>query len=132
MGFSVKSSGTFTTRGPKRLPALIHPLVALLFKLGVRLKPGVVLEPTGWASEKSTRCSGHPLRPDTRARTLSVMVCPDCRSPETRVLDSRPVAIGTRRRRECDACGARFTTYERAQSARHVGEREPERTGAAA
>jgi transcriptional regulator NrdR family protein len=48
------------------------------------------------------------------------------------VLDSRPVAIGTRRRRECDACGARFTTYERARSARNVGGREPERTGAAA
>jgi len=41
--------------------------------------------------------------------------CPHCGSPDSRVLDSRPTLEGTaiRRRRECPACGARFTTYER-------------------
>jgi len=43
------------------------------------------------------------------------MKCPYCASLESRVLDSRPVDEGIRRRRKCLACGARFTTYERAQ-----------------
>ena len=43
------------------------------------------------------------------------MRCPFCRSEETRVLDSRQIEGGTaiRRRRECDVCSKRFTTYER-------------------
>jgi transcriptional repressor NrdR len=42
------------------------------------------------------------------------MICPRCQSP-TRVLESRPADAGaaTRRRRECAACGHRFTTFER-------------------
>jgi transcriptional repressor NrdR len=42
------------------------------------------------------------------------MTCPRCQSP-TRVLESRPAEAGgaTRRRRECSACGHRFTTFER-------------------
>jgi transcriptional repressor NrdR len=42
------------------------------------------------------------------------MICPLCQSP-TRVLESRPADAGaaTRRRRECTACGHRFTTFER-------------------
>jgi transcriptional repressor NrdR len=42
------------------------------------------------------------------------MTCPDCDRP-TRVLESRRADGGasTRRRRECPACGRRFTTYER-------------------
>lgn len=41
--------------------------------------------------------------------------CPFCASDESRVTDSRPTGKGTgvRRRRECQACGSRFTTYER-------------------
>ena len=41
--------------------------------------------------------------------------CPACGHPESRVLDSRPVQEQRviRRRRECEACGNRFTTYER-------------------
>jgi len=42
------------------------------------------------------------------------MRCPSCDNLGSRVLDSRPLKNGraTRRRRECEACGARFTTYE--------------------
>ncbi|HDP78749.1 MAG TPA: transcriptional repressor NrdR [Mesotoga infera] len=43
------------------------------------------------------------------------MKCPFCGGDSTRVLDSRPTDESTsiRRRRECEKCGARFTTYER-------------------
>lgn len=42
------------------------------------------------------------------------MKCPHCHL-DTRVVDSRPVEDGAalRRRRHCDGCGARFTTFER-------------------
>ena len=43
------------------------------------------------------------------------MHCPACGATNTRVVDSRPSDNGTsiRRRRECEVCGHRFTTYER-------------------
>ncbi len=43
------------------------------------------------------------------------MKCPFCESPNTSVIDSREAEDGkiVRRRRECDDCKARFTTYER-------------------
>ena len=42
------------------------------------------------------------------------MRCPNCQNEDTKVLDSRPVDEGTaiRRRRECDKCEFRFSTYE--------------------
>jgi len=42
------------------------------------------------------------------------MRCPFCRHLETRVVDSRETKDGevTRRRRECEKCMARFSTYE--------------------
>ena len=42
------------------------------------------------------------------------MKCPSCGTDEDRVIDSRPARDGReiRRRRECSACGTRFTTYE--------------------
>ena len=42
------------------------------------------------------------------------MHCPACSAADSRVLDSRPVEENNsiRRRRECTACGKRFTTYE--------------------
>ena len=42
------------------------------------------------------------------------MKCPVCGLPESKVIDSRPVADGysIRRRRECLACQRRFTTFE--------------------
>jgi transcriptional repressor NrdR len=43
------------------------------------------------------------------------MLCPACGASENRVIDSRPAENGgaIRRRRQCEACGIRFTTYER-------------------
>jgi transcriptional repressor NrdR len=45
------------------------------------------------------------------------MRCPYCGSLDTQVKDSRPADDHTsiRRRRVCDACGGRFTTFERVQ-----------------
>ena len=46
------------------------------------------------------------------------MRCPFCNQDNTRVVDSRPVedTNSIRRRRLCDACGKRFTTYEKVES----------------
>jgi transcriptional repressor NrdR len=41
--------------------------------------------------------------------------CPYCGSQESRVIDSRGLDEVVRRRRQCLACSARFTTYERIQ-----------------
>ena len=46
------------------------------------------------------------------------MRCPFCYVDDTRVTDSRPADDGCsiRRRRQCDACGRRFTTYEKVET----------------
>ncbi|NLG58037.1 MAG: transcriptional repressor NrdR [Clostridiales bacterium] len=46
------------------------------------------------------------------------MKCQYCNSEDSRVVDSRPTDDGTsiRRRRECIACGKRFTTYEKVET----------------
>ncbi len=46
------------------------------------------------------------------------MKCPYCSSDNTRVIDSRPADDNTsiRRRRVCDECGKRFTTYEKVET----------------
>ena len=46
------------------------------------------------------------------------MKCPYCNNTDTRVIDSRPADDGTsiRRRRCCDECGKRFTTYEKLET----------------
>jgi transcriptional repressor NrdR len=48
------------------------------------------------------------------------MRCPRCNETGTRVIDSRDLEAGStiRRRRECEACAYRFTTYERPEGAR--------------
>ncbi len=48
------------------------------------------------------------------------MRCPSCGNPDTRVIDSREAEDGDsiRRRRVCDRCEERFTTFERSESAR--------------
>jgi transcriptional repressor NrdR len=48
--------------------------------------------------------------------------CPFCGRDDSRVLDSRPTDDGAviRRRRECGACGERFTTYEKVESMQFV------------
>ncbi len=50
------------------------------------------------------------------------MRCPHCENDVTRVIDSRDLENGStiRRRRECEACGHRFTTYERPEGARLI------------
>jgi transcriptional repressor NrdR len=60
------------------------------------------------------------------------MKCPACGNPETRVNDSRNAREGAeiRRRRQCDSCHTRFTTYERAEHTtpaviKKDGRREP-------
>ncbi len=46
------------------------------------------------------------------------MKCPFCGEEDTRVIDSRPADEGNsiRRRRQCDQCSKRFTTYERVEA----------------
>lgn len=60
------------------------------------------------------------------------MRCPFCAQQDSQVKDSRPSEDGAaiRRRRQCEACGARFTTFERVQLrdlvvVKKTGEREP-------
>jgi transcriptional repressor NrdR len=58
------------------------------------------------------------------------MNCPFCASPNSRVIDTRSAEGGIRRRRECEDCGRRFTTYERVAPLRLMvikqdGRREP-------
>jgi transcriptional repressor NrdR len=56
--------------------------------------------------------------------------CPFCGQPESRVIDSRTAEDTVRRRRECEACGRRWTTLERAEMrlplvVKKDGRREP-------
>ena len=46
------------------------------------------------------------------------MKCPFCNQDNTRVVDSRPIedSNAIRRRRMCDVCGRRFTTYEKVET----------------
>lgn len=46
------------------------------------------------------------------------MKCPYCGHADTKVIDSRPAEDGSsiRRRRCCDVCGKRFTTYEKVET----------------
>lgn len=58
------------------------------------------------------------------------MQCPFCSSINSRVIDTRSAEGGIRRRRECEECGRRFTTYERIAPLRLMvikqdGRREP-------
>jgi transcriptional repressor NrdR len=58
------------------------------------------------------------------------MKCPFCASTDSRVIDTRSAEGGIRRRRECQNCGRRFTTYERVAPLRLMvikqdGRREP-------
>ena len=50
------------------------------------------------------------------------MICPKCKSNGTRVLDSRETDgnRAVRRRRECEDCKHRFTTFERADSSKFL------------
>ena len=69
------------------------------------------------------RCTSRVAKLESRK-----MRCPYCRNLEDKVVDSRPAEEGgsIRRRRECLGCGARFTTFERAE---HVDLRVKKRSG---
>lgn len=53
----------------------------------------------------------------SRMNGVDRMKCPSCQHNGTRVLDSRPVEEGRaiRRRRECEECQFRFTTFEKVE-----------------
>ena len=60
------------------------------------------------------------------------MRCKYCSSVDSKVIDTRPSEDGTsiRRRRECNVCGKRFTTYEKVEElpimvVKKDGSREP-------
>jgi transcriptional repressor NrdR len=64
--------------------------------------------------------------------SVACVRCPSCLTPDTRVVDSRTAEEGAaiRRRRLCQACGYRFTTYERLEEVplgvlKRSGGREP-------
>ena len=46
------------------------------------------------------------------------MKCPYCGEDDTKVIDSRPAEDNSsiRRRRQCERCGKRFTTYEKLET----------------
>lgn len=57
------------------------------------------------------------------------MKCPHCGEANSRVVDTRSTGDGIRRRRECESCGKRFTTYEHVAASLLIvksdGRREP-------
>ncbi len=57
------------------------------------------------------------------------MQCPYCGQPDSRVVDTRAASESIRRRRECQSCRKRFTTYEQISEAllivKRDGRREP-------
>ena len=57
------------------------------------------------------------------------MKCPHCSDANSRVIDTRATGDGIRRRRECENCGKRFTTYEHVAASLLIiksdGRREP-------
>ncbi|MGQ9489531.1 MAG: transcriptional regulator NrdR [Anaerolineae bacterium] len=57
------------------------------------------------------------------------MQCPYCGQPDSRVVDTRATGDSIRRRRECQTCHKRFTTYEQISEAllivKRDGRREP-------
>ena len=53
------------------------------------------------------------------------MKCPYCGNENTKVIDSRPTEEGAiRRRRQCESCAKRFTTYEKKDDNREPYDRE--------
>jgi transcriptional repressor NrdR len=60
------------------------------------------------------RIAGYAPKEERRSR----MKCPYCGMDNSRVIDSRPADDNNsiRRRRQCDECGKRFTTYEKVET----------------
>lgn len=59
-----------------------------------------------------------PVEHETQDQGGNHMKCPFCSHENTRVIDSRPAEDNNsiRRRRVCDECGKRFTTYEKVET----------------
>lgn len=64
-----------------------------------------------------TRCSTMRIHELLHCTRRVKMKCPYCENEESRVIDSRHTEDGhaIRRRRECESCGRRFTTYEKVE-----------------
>ena len=84
------------------------------------------------AVERSERARPRAVRAASRSTRDRRMRCPFCAHEDSQVKDSRPSEDGAaiRRRRQCEACGARFTTFERVQLrdltvVKKDGKREP-------
>src|SRR5688500_19104576 len=81
----------------------------------------------------SIRCNHAFVDDDGNAgRYGGAVRCPYCQSMDDKVIDSRMADSGaaTRRRRECLACGRRYTTFERVEElqilvVKRSGSREP-------
>lgn len=49
---------------------------------------------------------------ETNEREQAALKCPTCGNPESKVVDTWHVRDITKRRRECEECGKRYTTRE--------------------
>ena len=80
------------------------------------LVPGEVIRLDGADTGRRTVAG-----PGIGGRYRGAVRCPYCQASDDKVVDSRPADEGAaiRRRRECLACGRRFTTYERSRSSAH-------------
>ena len=135
---------------PERLPhvrtIVVQPgdsLWSLAHELAPERDPRSVVDALVEARGTSTLAPGEtvtwlensaPETPTTRKRPQYVghVQCPYCRTNDDKVVDSRLAEdqAAIRRRRECLACGRRFTTYERVEDVpvvvrKRSGETEP-------
>src|ERR1035437_380060 len=99
-----------SSREAKRSPRRPRPLPPRIRACAARAAEG---EPPGGVT------AGAILAGATGARGGQALDWPRCGERETRVIDSRDLdEASIRRRRECETCGARFTTYERIEAPR--------------
>ena len=54
----------------------------------------------------------HPSLSKAENLGITGVACPKCNSTESQCLERRPSGATAKRRRECQQCGTRFTTYE--------------------
>jgi len=65
-----------------------------------------------YSKEKFKDCTACNLKSEGEGS----MKCPFCNAENTKVIDSRPAENSIRRRRQCEECGKRFTTYEKVET----------------
>lgn len=73
------------------------------------------LIPANWYSRHIRArhpAEGWPAAPPPVPVVTAALTCSACGESRTTVIDTRPTSLGIRRRRECLACGARWTTRE--------------------